>query len=302
MRLFRILGKSISNAFKSIVRNFSLSLASISCTAITLILVSIALLATYNVNSMTKNIEGSMTIIAFIDENATDEEIENVKNTIYSIENVDKDKTIFRSKDEIKNDLLNDENIKETLSVFDENPLLSTMVVNVKNVRKITSTANEIKSVDKVKYVKYGESIVNEVLNAFDFARYACIVAVIALVLVTIFLNENTIKITIFSRKNEIGIMRLVGTSNIVIKLPFIFEGFILGLIGAILPIVITIFGYSYFYDVLGGKIYTDLLTLVKPSDIVYISSFVLAIIGSLVGVFGSIKAVRRYLKIWWKK
>lgn len=298
MRLFRILGKSISNAFKSIVRNFSLSLASISCTAITLILVSIALLATYNVNSMTKNIEGSMTIIAFIDENATDEEIENVKNTIYSIENVDKDKTNFRSKDEIKNDLLNDENIKETLSVFDENPLLSTMVVNVKNVRKITSTANEIKSVDKVKYVKYGESIVNEVLNAFDFARYACIVAVIALVLVTIFLNENTIKITIFSRKNEIGIMRLVGTSNIVIKLPFIFEGFILGLIGAILPIVITIFGYSYFYDVLGGKIYTDLLTLVKPSDIVYISSFVLAIIGSLVGVFGSIKAVRRYLKI----
>lgn len=298
MRLFRILGKSISNAFKSIVRNFSLSLASISCTAITLILVSIALLATYNVNSMTKNIEGSMTIVAFIDENATDEEIENVKNTIYGIENVDKDKTVFRSKDEIKKDLLNDENIKETLSVFDENPLLSTMVVNVKNVRKITSTANEIKSVDKVKYVKYGESIVNEVLNAFDFARYACIVAVIALVLVTIFLNENTIKITIFSRKNEIGIMRLVGTSNIVIKLPFIFEGFILGLIGAILPIVITIFGYSYFYDVLGGKIYTDLLTLVKPGDIVYISSFVLAIIGSLVGVFGSIKAVRRYLKI----
>ena len=298
MRLFRILGKSISNAFKSIVRNFSLSLASISCTAITLILVSIALLATYNVNSMTKNIEGSMTIIAFIDENATDEEIENVKNTIYSIENVDKDKTIFRSKDEIKNDLLNDENIKETLSVFDENPLLSTMVVNVKNVRKITSTANEIKSVDKVKYVKYGESIVNEVLNAFDFARYACIVAVIALVLVTIFLNENTIKITIFSRKNEIGIMRLVGTSNIVIKLPFIFEGLFLGILGSILPIVITIFGYSYFYDVLGGKIYTDLLTLVKPSDIVYISSFVLAIIGSLVGVFGSIKAVRRYLKI----
>ena len=97
---------------------------------------SIALLATYNVNSMTKNIEGSMTIIAFIDENATDEEIENVKNTIYSIENVDKDKTIFRSKDEIKNDLLNDENIKETLSVFDENPLLSTMVVNVKKRKK----------------------------------------------------------------------------------------------------------------------------------------------------------------------
>lgn len=298
MRLFRILGKSISNAFKSIVRNFSLSLASISCTAITLILVSIALLATYNVNSMTKNIEGSMTIIAFIDASATDEEVENIKTSIYNIENVDKDKTIYRSKDEIKNELLQDDEIKETLEIFDNNPLSSTMIINVKNVKKITSTANEIKKIDKITYVKYGETIVNDVLNAFDFARYACIIAVIALVLVTIFLNENTIKITIFSRKNEIGIMRLVGTSNIVIKLPFIFEGFILGLIGAIIPIIITIFGYSYFYDVLGGKIYTDLLLLVKPSSIIYVSSFVLAIIGSLVGVFGSLKAVRRYLKI----
>ena len=92
--------------------------------------------------------------------------------------------------------------------------------------------------------------------------------------------------------------MRLVGTSNIVIKMPFIFEGFILGLIGSIVPILITIFGYTYLYDVLGGKIYTDLLLLVKPSAIIYSSSFVLAIIGSLVGVFGSLKAVRRYLKI----
>ena len=92
--------------------------------------------------------------------------------------------------------------------------------------------------------------------------------------------------------------MRLVGTSNTVIKMPFIFEGFILGLIGSIIPILITIFGYTYLYDVLGGKIYTDLLLLVKPSTIIYSSSFVLAIIGSLVGVFGSLKAVRRYLKI----
>ena len=245
MRIFRILGKSISNAFKSIVRNFSLSLASISCTAITLMLVAIALLTTYNVNSMTENIEGSLTIIAFIDNSATDEEIEDIKTKVNAIDNIDESKTIYRSKDEIKNELLQDEKIKDTLEALDTNPLSSTLVLSV-----------------------------------------------------TLFLNENTIKITIFSRKNEIGIMRLVGTSNTVIKMPFIFEGFILGLIGSIIPILITIFGYTYLYDVLGGKIYTDLLLLVKPSTIIYSSSFVLAIIGSLVGVFGSLKAVRRYLKI----
>lgn len=298
MRIFRILGKSISNAFKSIFRNFSLSMASISCTAITLVLVSIALLATYNVNSMTENIEGSLTIIAFIDNQATDEEIENIKTAVNSLDNVDENKTVFRSKDVIRDELLNDEKIKETIEALDTNPLSPTLVVSVKNVKKITSTANAINEIDKINYVKYGETIVNKVLNAFDVARNVCVIAVIALVIVTVFLNENTIKITIFSRKNEIGIMRLVGTSNIVIRLPFIFEGFILGLIGSVIPILITIFGYTYLYDFLGGKIYTDLLMLVKPSNIIYSSSFVLAIIGSLVGIFGSLKAVRRYLKI----
>lgn len=298
MRIFRILGKSFTNAFKSIFRNFSLSLASISCTAITLILVSIALLTTYNVNSMTKNIEGTLTIIAFIDDKSTDEEIENIKASVVAIDNIDENKTIYRSKDEIKNELLQDEDMKESLEILDDNPLSPTLVLSVKNVRKITSTANEIKAIDKITAVKYGETVVNKVLNVFEVARNSCVIAVIALVIVTMFLNENTIKITIFSRKNEIEIMRLVGTSNTVIKLPFIFEGFILGLVGSILPIVITIFGYFYFYDVSGGKLYTDLLMLVKPSDIVYVSSFVLAIIGSLVGIFGSTKAVRRYLKI----
>lgn len=298
MRIFRILGKSVSNAFKSIFRNFSLSLASISCTAITLVLVSIALLASYNVNSMTSNIEDSLTIIAFINKDATEEEIETVKTSINDMKNVDENKTIYRSKEEIRNDLLADEKIKDSLEILDTNPLSPTMILSVKNVKKITSTANDIKNLEKIDYVKYGETFVNKVLTTFDVARNACIIAVIALVVVTIFLNENTIKITIFSRKNEINIMRLVGTSNTVIRMPFIVEGFILGLIGSIVPILLTIFGYTYLYDVLGGKIYTDLLLLVKPAEIIYLTSLVLAIIGSVVGIFGSLKAVRRYLKI----
>ena len=149
MRIFRILGKSLSNAFKSIVRNFSLSLASISCTAITLMLVAIALLTTYNVNSMTENIEGSLTIIAFIDNSATDEEIENIKNSVNAIDNIDESKTIYRSKDEIKNELLQDEKIKDTLEALDTNPLSSTLVLSVKNVRKITSTANEVQKIEE---------------------------------------------------------------------------------------------------------------------------------------------------------
>lgn len=296
MKIIRIINKSFKDAFKSVFRNFSLSMASVSCTAITLILVAIALLVTDNVNSITKDIENVLTIVAFVDSNATDAEIEAVKTKINEISNVD---TVeFNSKDKIKEDLSKDEDLKQILDTLDTNPVQSTYVVNVKDIKKIEDTANKIKELDKVVSVKYGESLVNKLISMFDVLRNGCIIAVIALILVTAFLIGNTIKITIFSRRNEISIMRLVGTSNSVIKLPFLIEGAVLGIIGSIIPILLTIYGYSFLYDFVGGKLFTDLIVLVRPSSLVYSVSGVLLIVGIIVGMFGSLHAVRKYLKI----
>ena len=140
--------------------------------------------------------------------------------------------------------------------------------------------------------------MIEQLIAAFEFIHKICIGAVVALILVTAFLISNTIKITIYSRRNEIDIMRLVGTSNTVIKLPFIFEGLFLGIIGSIIPILGTIYGYVFFYDKLDGKMFTDIFTLVKPYNFVWQVSGVLVVIGALVGMFGSYKAVRKYLKI----
>lgn len=296
MKIIRIINKSFKDAFKSVFRNFSLSMASVSCTAITLILVAIALLVTDNVNSITKDIENVLTIVAFVDSNATDAEIEAVKTKINEISNVD---TVeFNSKDKIKEELSKDEDLKQILDTLDTNPVQSTYVVNVKDIKKIEDTANKIKELDKVVSVKYGESLVNKLISMFDVLRNGCIIAVIALILVTAFLIGNTIKITIFSRRNEISIMRLVGTSNSVIKLPFLIEGAVLGIIGSIVPILLTIYGYSFLYDFVGGKLFTDLIVLVRPSSLVYSVSGVLLIVGIVVGMFGSLHAVRKYLKI----
>ena len=125
-----------------------------------------------------------------------------------------------------------------------------------------------------------------------------CIILVVALIVVTAFLITNTIKITIFSRRNEINIMRLVGTSNTVIKMPFVFEGFLLGAIGSLIPIIITIVGYTYLYEVMGGVMFSNLVELVEPSKIIYFTALILFVIGSVVGMFGSGRAVRKYLKI----
>jgi cell division transport system permease protein len=92
--------------------------------------------------------------------------------------------------------------------------------------------------------------------------------------------------------------MRLVGTSNTTIKLPFIFEGFILGFLGSIIPILTTIYGYVLIYDHFSGYILSPLITLVKPFNFVLYVSVILLIIGCLIGMFGSYRAVRKYLKI----
>ncbi len=299
MKLFRILNRSIRDSFKSIFRNFSLSMASISCTVITLILVSIAILASYNVTSMTDKIERDLTMVVFIDNSATNEEINSIENDIKNIHNIESME--FRSKDDIKNTMSNEnETFKNIMDSWgeEENPLQSTFILKVKDITQIKETASTIKNIDKVTLVKYGETMVDRMISVFDLVKKICMALVIALILVTAFLITNTIKITIFSRRNEINIMRLVGTSNTVIKLPFLFEGLLLGAIGAFIPIIVTIFGYTYLYESMGGVLFSNLVELVTPSKIIYITSLILLIIGSVVGMFGSTRAVRKYLKV----
>ena len=145
---------------------------------------------------------------------------------------------------------------------------------------------------------KYGEEMVDKLVNVFDVVEKVSIVIVVALILVTTFLISNTIKLTIISRKNEIEIMRLIGTSNAVIRLPFVFEGFFLGIIGSIIPVILTVYGYIIAYDKLGGFLFSKIIRMIKPTPFVLYISLILFAIGAIVGMIGSWRAVRKFLKI----
>lgn len=299
MKPLRILGKSIANAFKSVFRNFSLSIASISCIVITLLLVSVSLILSYNINNFTEDIVNDLTIVVFVKKDVTSEEVDKLRDEIKALPNIDS--YDYDDKEDIKNKMMEEnETYKSIMSEWeaDENPLESCFIIKVKEAEDMGETASTIKNLENVEMVKYGEGLVENLLSVFDIVKKVMFVAVIALIFVTAFLISNTIKITIYSRRNEIDIMRLVGTSNTVIKLPFIFEGLFLGILGSIIPILVTIYGYVFFYDKLDGKMFTDIFTLVKPYNFVWQVSGVLIIIGALVGMYGSYKAVRKYLKI----
>ena len=286
MKLFRMLGRSFRDAFKSVVRNFSLSLASISCITITLIIVAIAIMASLNINNFTEEIERDLTIVVFLDREATADDVSVVKQELDKISNIDK--ITFISKDEVKKEMQQEsEVLNKVLEGYteEESPLKDTYQVKVKEIEKIKVTADRIKKVDSVSVVRYGEGMVEKLVSAFTSIKNVTYGVVIALIVVTVFLIVNTIKLTISARKREIGIMRLVGASNFTIKTPFIIEGMILGVLGSIIPIIFTTYGYMAFYKHFDGYLFSKLIVLIKPEPFIYTTSLIVIIIG--ITIFG---------------
>lgn len=299
MKNFRIFGRNIRDSFKGVIRNFSLSLASISCITITLIVVAIAIVLSYNVDSFASNVEKDVTIVAFMKVDVTPEQSDDVLENIKKINGIES--YTHQSKMDIAKEMMSESDVfKNIMSDWDEasSPLQPTYQVKVKNINEIGSIAKKIEKIDNVETVKYGEGMVEQLVSIFDVVREISIGVVIALIVVTAFLITNTIKITIYSRKKEIDIMRLVGASNINIKIPFIFEGLILGLIGSVIPIIISTYGYISLYKRFDGQLFSQFIKLINPTPFIYGLSGILLLIGMAVGMFGSYQAVRKHLKI----
>lgn len=299
MKVFRAFFRSLRDAFKSVFRNFSLSLASISCIVVTLIIISCAILLSLNVRNFTKEIESDVTIVAFLNYDVKEEDRKQFEAELKKIDNVDS--YTFKSKQAVTDEMIdNYDTFSEILKDWDddENPLKDTYTIKVKDVENIGKTAKIIQELENVNTVQYGEGLVEQLISMFGSIQKFTIIAAVSLILVTIFLIVNTIKLTIFSRKREISIMRLVGASNIRIKLPFVFEGIMLGIIGSIIPMLLTYFGYKSLFDHLGGKVFSPIIKLVEPVPYALYTCGILLLIGTVVGMIGSARAVRRYVKI----
>ena len=304
MRAIRIFGRNIISAIKSIFRNFSLSVASIVCTTITLVIVALAIMLSANVREFTNDLEGSLTVIAYVDRNATEDDINTIKSRLLEIKNIKSDELVYKSKEKIREDTLKntdkDTALYNVMSSLTEqtNPLQAEFIITVKSIEELSDTIETIKKVDNITNVKYNDEVVDKMVPIFKTTEKIAIAIIIGLVAVTIFLICNTIKLTIYARKNEIEIMRLVGISNFVIKLPFAIEGLFLGIIGSIVPIVVTIWGYTVVYDRFEGHLFTNFVKMFQPFPFTLYVAGLLLLIGALVGMIGSYTTVRRYLKI----
>lgn len=303
MKLFRMIKNGVRDAFKSVYRNFSLSLASVSCISITLIVVSLALLVAFNVENFSQKAGDNITIVTYLNLGATEDDIKEFENELNKIQNVSKGfEETKQTPEERKQQLIEEDDFLSSVATLIDNEdevFHYRYDINVEDIDKIEQTRKDIKSLKIVSSAEYGEETTTKMVDLLDSAGKISIVVAVILMIVTVFLIVNTIKLTIFSRRREISIMRVVGASNLTIKNPFIIEGFIIGVLGSIIPVIATIYGYTAFYKGLDdGHLMTVWLEFIDPYPFIYIVSLIIVAIGALVGMFGSSRAVRKYLKV----
>jgi len=163
------------------------------------------------------------------------------------------------------------------------------------NIESLNELHNELYEHPYIQFVYHPEEAASRISDTTTMIRDIMTFFAAVLMLLAIFLIHNTIKITIYSRKDELSIMRLVGASVGHITFPFLIEGLIIGVIGAIFPILFILVGYRLLYDFSGGMFAIYIFQLVDPTPLVYQIGFTMGIISISVSLLGSLVAVGRH-------
>lgn len=296
--MIKTLVRHLRETVKSLGRNTWMTIASISAVTVTLLLVGTFLVVMMNLNNIANNIEDSVEMTVLIDrtadKNAQAQLEENLKQ-------LDKVQSIqFSSKHQELQKLIKSFGEEgESFKLFEQdNPLNDVFIVKAKNPEDTPALAKEIRKFENVQDVKYAEDTVKRLFKVVNISRNIGLVLVIGLVFTAMFLISNTIKITIFARRREIEIMKLVGATNWFIRWPFFLEGLLLGAFGAVIPIAILIVCYNSLVDFAVPYIQGTFVELLPFSPFVFQISAVLLLIGSLIGVWGSVMSIRKFLKV----
>ncbi|WP_093213065.1 permease-like cell division protein FtsX [Sediminibacillus albus] len=295
---FRTLRRHFREGGKNIQRNGWMTIASVGAVTTTLILVGAFLALMLNLNQMADNIEEDVEIKALVEVTAEEGQVDEIKQQIETIPAVS---TVeYSSKEEELNELI--ESMGEegkTWEMFEQdNPLNDAFVIKTEDPIETFDVASEVEKIENIQEVNYGEEIVQKLFQFNKYARNIGLALIIGLVFTAIFLISNTIKITIMARSKEIGIMKLVGATNGFIRWPFFIEGLLLGILGSIIPIAVIVSGYYYLDANVSELINFKFVSLMPFNPFAWQLSLLILGIGAVIGVWGSVMSVRKFLKV----
>ena len=280
---------------------------------LSLFIIGLFILGSVMINSMLGGVEDSLTIQAFISDNADQATVEAFQQEVESWDSVES--VTYKSKEEALEEYrtsMSNRNANDAVAALDgENPLPASLVIRLTDAQQVQATAERIASDDTFAQVRdgmddpessasedvlYGQGTVERLLEFTNYIRVAAVILVALLTFVAFVFINNTIRLAITARRREIAIMRLVGASNGFIRGPFVMEGVIEALIAAVLAIAALAGGVQAVMPVLASNL--SFLSFDIPATMLYATFGALLVIGVVIGLFGSAIAMRRYLRV----
>ena len=294
MRLNR-LGYLIKSGFTGIFSHGLMSFATVTITMACLIIMGSFGLLVVNINELIADLEQENEVVAFIDENLSEEEARAIEPLIEAVPNVSG--ADFVSREEAMEDFQEGYG-PEMFEYLDPTVFRDRYIIHLTDVAMTADTQEDIEAVDGVARVRahleYAEIFVT-VRNVVSIVSLALI---IILIVVSFFIMSNTIKLATFTRREEIAIMRMVGASNAFIRCPFVIEGLVLGIVGGALAFGIEIGLYTLLLNRVVGGLAAGLFGLLPVSAVMWPMLGCFLGVGVAVGAVGGSSAIRNYLKV----
>lgn len=299
----RTTGYCIKQGLVNIKRNKLYSVASIGTVAACIFLISVILAIIINVNYMEKKLEQQVGVTVFFENNTPQEKIDEIGKQIKADKRVKSMK--FTSAEQAWEDFKEDyfKEDPELAKGFEKNnPLANSAsyTIYLKNIKTQDDFVKDVKQIEGIRKVKHSEKAKATLTNLERLLGYASIALIIILLGVGIFLISNTVMIGINVRKEEIKIMKLIGSTNSFVRAPFIIEGVTIGLIGSIIPLVILFVVYSRLIGLIISKfgVFARNISFAPQSAVFAILIPVGIGIGVGIGLIGSFFSIRKHLKV----
>jgi cell division transport system permease protein len=285
-----------AEAFKSLYRNSWLSLAAVGTIVISLFILGSSLLLVLNVNHLADRVESGVEISVFIKEGVEEEELEDLGEQIQQLGGVESVNFISRERalEELKESF---GERQEALTGLEENNTLpDSYRVKALSTELVPSVAEKIEGLAGVENVRYGRGVVERLMVISQWVRTMGMAIVVLLGIAAVFLIATTIRLSVYARRREIGIMKILGATNWFIRMPFMLEGMLLGLFGGLITAGVIYMGYH----TLVVRVNTALpfMQLISQSEMINYTLMGIAALGVLLGLLGSAISVRRFLKV----
>lgn len=287
----------IKDAFRSLNRNKTISIAAAATVAATLFIFGIAILAMLNINQGILEVQSKVELKVYLQDNITKAERENIQKKVDSIEGIVK--MNYETKSEALSKFksqLGDQNKSLVEGLDKENPIPGAFIIKVKQPEIISTVVKNIEGMPGIDSIQDGRGIVDKIITISRTIKWAGSIILIILIGVCLFLIGNTIRITLYSRRKEIGIMKYIGATDWFIRWPFIIEGIIIGLIGALVSNIILYYLYKIVYNKASNALI--MIQMVNPQYVItnILGVFVLA--GIIIGAVGSVLSIRKFLAV----